>query len=64
MKLTNAQKAALASYGRSALAAVLTLVLAGNTSPRDLLSAAVAAVVPPILRALNPNDVAFGRGSK
>lgn len=64
MKLTSAQKAALASYGRSALAAVLTLVLAGNTSPKDLGWAALAAVLPPLIRALNPNDVAFGRGSK
>jgi len=64
MKLTNAQKAALASYGRSGLAAVLTLVLAGNTNPKDLVWAAVAAVVPPILRALDPSDTAFGRGSK
>lgn len=64
MKLSATQKAALASYGRSALAAVLTLVLAGNTEPKDLLMAALAAVVPPILRALNPNDKSFGRGAE
>lgn len=53
----------LASWGRSFLAAVLTLWLAGNTNPRELLAAGIAAVVPPLLRWLNPNDPAFGRGS-
>lgn len=56
-------RAMLASWGRAFIAAVLTLWLAGNTNPRELLAAGVAAVVPPLLRWLNPNDSAFGRGS-
>ena len=53
----------LASYARAFAAAVLTLYLAGETDPHKLFAAGVAAVVPPLLRWLNPNDPAFGRGS-
>lgn len=52
-----------ASYGRSFLAAVLTLWLAGENDPRALFAAGVAAIAPPLLRWLNPNDPAFGRGN-
>ena len=53
----------LASYARSFAAAVLTLYLAGETDWHKLFAAGLAAVVPPLLRWLNPNDPAFGRGS-
>ena len=53
----------LASWVRSFLAAVLTLWATGNNDPGALFTAGLAAVVPPILRWLNPNDPAFGRGS-
>ena len=55
------QKAAFASYVRSASATVLTVVIAGETSPRMIWSAFVAAFLPPIVRWLNPNDTSFGR---
>lgn len=55
------QKAMLASYARSVLAAVLAVVSTGNYSPEDLLKAAMAAALPPIIRWLNPKDPAFGR---
>jgi hypothetical protein len=64
MKLSATQKAALASYGRSVLATVLSAVLVGAKSWSDILAAFIAAAVPPILRYLNPNDTAFGAGSK
>lgn len=54
-------KAMLASYGRSVLGAVLALYMAGITDPMDLWTALVAAAAPVILRAINPNDPAFGR---
>jgi hypothetical protein len=57
-------KALLASYARSFLAAALTLYLAGETDPAKLLAAGIAAVLPPLLRWLNPHDQAFGRGIK
>lgn len=51
----------LASYGRSLLAAASALYLAGVTDPADLAYSLVAAVIPVVLRAVNPNDPAFGR---
>jgi hypothetical protein len=50
-----------ASYGRSLLAAVAALYMAGVTDPKDLWAALVAAIAPVALRALNPNDPAFGK---
>ncbi len=61
LKLKESQKKMLASYGRSVLAGVATLYVAGVTDPKDLWAALVAAVAPVALRALNPNDPAFGR---
>lgn len=63
IKLTKKQKAALHSYLRSIVGAVAAVVATGATDPEDLLKAAVAAAIPPILRWANPNDPAFGRGS-
>jgi hypothetical protein len=54
----------LGSYARSFLSAVIALYLAGETDPKALLAAGVAAILPPLLRWLNPNDMAYGRGSQ
>lgn len=62
--LTKKQKSALASYGRSVLAAVLAVAVTGNYEFNDLWKAALAAAIPPILRWANPNDKAFGRTKK
>ena len=64
MKHKNKTKAMVASYARSALAAVLAVAMTGNTNPDDLLKAGVAALLPPLLRWANSSDPAFGRGSK
>lgn len=53
-------QALLASYGRSVLASGLALYMAGVTDPKDLWTALVAAIAPVALRAINPNDKAFG----
>jgi hypothetical protein len=53
-------KPVLASYGRSVLASGLALYMAGVTDPKDLWTALVAAIAPVALRAINPNDSAFG----
>lgn len=63
MKLTPKHKAALASYLRSVIGAVAAVAATGNYSPEDLAKAAVAAIIPPVLRWVNSNDKAFGRGS-
>jgi len=57
---TKQLKAILASYGRSVLGAASALYLAGVTDPVDLAWSLLAALIPVILRAVNPNDAAFG----
>jgi hypothetical protein len=57
---TEQLKAVLASYGRSVLASGLALYMAGVTDPKDLWTALVAALAPVAIRAINPNDKAFG----
>ena len=59
-------KSMIASYSRSALGAALAVYLANpnNVTVRDLVAAALAAIAPPLLRWLNPSDLAFGRSSK
>jgi hypothetical protein len=59
--LKEEHKKMLASYGRSVLAGVAALYVAGVTDPKELWAALIAAVAPVALRALNPNDSAFGR---
>ena len=53
-------KAIAASWGRSFLAASLAVYLAGVTDPKAILGAGAAAVLPVIIRWLNPNDADFG----
>jgi len=49
-----------ASWARSFMAATVALYMAGETDPKKLGMAGVAAVLPVILRWLNPKDQAFG----
>ncbi len=56
-------KALGASWFRSFLAASIAVYLAGVTEPDAILKAGLAAVLPVILRWLNPNELAFGRKS-
>ena len=62
--MSSQDKAIIGSYARSFLTGALTLYMAGETEPKKLLAAGIAAVLPPLLRWLNPNDRAFGRGSQ
>jgi hypothetical protein len=55
---------ALSTYGRAFISAALALYMTGNTNPRDLLMGAFAAVAPVLLKALNPNEPAFGFTNK
>jgi hypothetical protein len=54
-------KAIAATYLRAAVASVIALYLAGVTDPKALLSAAVAAVAGPVLKALDPKATEFGK---
>lgn len=57
-------KKAVWSYLRAALAAVGALVLAGIDSPGTItVSALIAGALGPLVRALDPNDDAYGIGA-
>lgn len=53
-------KAMAASWGRSFLAAAIAVYMSGNTDIKAIGSAGLAAVLPVVLRYLNPNDSSFG----
>ena len=57
-------KALLASWARSFLAASIAVYMAGVTDPKAIATAGVAAVLPVVLRWLNPKDSAFGLTGK
>jgi len=54
----------VSSYLRAFLAAALAVVLAGETNVQAILKAGLVAVLPPLIRWLNPNDTSFGRGAE
>lgn len=54
-------QALAASYGRSVVGAVIAVYLTGSTTPTDYLKAGVAALIPPVMRWVNPKDSAYGR---
>jgi hypothetical protein len=54
-------KPMVASYARSFIAASLAVYMAGVTDPKAILSAGLAAVVPVLMRWLNPKDSVYGR---
>ena len=61
-KAIKTAKQLTASWGRTAAAAAIAYYLAtGDITVKGLSSAALAAVLPPILRWLNPKD-SLGRG--
>jgi hypothetical protein len=53
------------SYGRSWLVAIFSIYTVNpDASAKDLLLGSLIAVLAPVLRAANPDDKAFGIGSK
>ena len=57
-------KAIALSYGRAAVAAVAALYMAGVTDPRTLGNAFIAALLGPVLKALDPKAKEFGVGKE
>ena len=53
-------KAMATSWARSFLAAALAVYATGNTDPKAMFTAGIAAILPVILRWLNPKDSSFG----
>jgi len=64
LNISSKTKAMLASYARSFLGASIAVYMTGNQSPRDILAAGAAALVPVLLRWVNANDPAFGRDTQ
>ena len=60
----NKLKAIAATYLRAGVASVIALYLAGVTDPKALATAGIAAIAGPLLKALDPKNAEFGRGSK
>lgn len=54
-------QALAASYGRSVVGAVIAVYLTGSTTPTDYFKAGIAALIPPVMRWVNPKDAAYGR---
>jgi len=55
-------KKMLASWARSFIGAALAVYMTGNHDLKAIGTAGVAALAPVLMRWLNPNDAAFGRG--
>jgi hypothetical protein len=56
-------QAIVASYLRTAISAAAGMYLAGHTDAKSIGMAALAAILGPLARAVNPNDKAFGVGA-
>jgi hypothetical protein len=63
-KMQEQIKSIALSYGRAAVAAVAALYMAGVTDPRTLANAFIAALLGPILKAIDPKATDFGVGKK
>lgn len=60
---TEQLRAMAASWARAFVCAALAAYAAGADNWRDVLAAGAAALVPVLLRWLNPQDKAYGRGA-
>ena len=60
----NKLKAIAATYLRAGVASVIALYLAGVSDPKALATAGIAAIAGPLLKALDPKNAEFVRGSK
>lgn len=54
-------QAMFASYARHVVGAVVAVYMTGSNTPSDYAKAAIAALIPPIMRWVNPKDPAYGR---
>ena len=63
LKITAKDKAMFASYARSVVGALIAVYSTCTTDPADYGKGAIAAIIPPLLRWVNPKDSGFGRGN-
>jgi len=59
-KLKTQLQAAGLSYLRAAISCAAALYMSGITDPKILANAFIAGALAPIMRAISPNDKAFG----
>lgn len=59
--MNSKHKAILESYGRSFVVAAIAAYSSGAVELEAIVIAGLAAIVGPAIRAINPNDPAFGR---
>jgi hypothetical protein len=59
-KLKTQLQAAALSYLRAAISCAAALYMSGITDPKILANAFIAGALAPIMRAISPNDKAFG----
>ena len=62
--MTSKNKAMLNTYVRAFVTAVMALYVTGNTDPKALLGAGLAAIFPTGADYVNPKNKAFGIGSE
>lgn len=60
MKIDPKYQKMAGTWLRAFIVAVIALVSAGVTDPKALLVGGLASVLPIVLRAINPNDPAYG----
>jgi hypothetical protein len=60
LKLKTQLQAAGLSYLRAAISCAAALYMSGITDPKILANAFIAGALAPIMRAISPNDKAFG----
>lgn len=60
LKINEQLKAAGLSYLRAAVSCVGALYLSGITDPKTLANAFIAALVAPLMKALQPSEKQFG----
>ena len=56
--------AAAKSYGRAALASAAALYMSGISDPKVLANAFIAGLIGPLLKAIAPNEGAYGVKAK
>jgi len=62
--MTNKNKAIITTYVKAFVTAVVALYVTGNTDPKALLGAGLAAIFPTGADYVNPKNKAFGIGSE
>lgn len=58
--MNNELKAICTTYGQTLVASLFAVYSMGANDPTDYAKAAIAAILPPLMRWVNPKDIAYG----